>query len=155
VTFDLQRFSSADLAPRQATVPVPDLAHWFDDPEPVWIVRGLSGEEIARANEASARHKIMLSAVEALASAGTARAEQVEAIQRLIGYGPDVPEDLARRFDHLVAGSVEPTIDRAFAVKLFSVYPIVAYQLSNKILELTGMGPDLGKAPHSTPTPAS
>jgi len=155
VTFDIARFGAADLAPRQATVPVPDLAHWFDDPEPVWIVRGLSGEEIARANEASARHKVMLSAVEALASAGTARAEQVEAIQRLIGYGPDVPEDLARRFDHLVAGSVEPAIDRAFAVKLFSVYPIVAYQLSNKILELTGLGPDLGKAPHSTPTPAS
>jgi hypothetical protein len=93
--------------------------------------------------------------VEALASAGTARADQVEAIQRLIGYGPDVPEDLARRFDHLVAGSVEPTIDRAFAVKLFSVYPIVAYQLSNEILKLTGLGPDMGKAPHSTPTPAS
>jgi hypothetical protein len=159
VTFDLARFSSADLAPRQAMVAVPDLAYWFgEDADPVhtvWTVRGLSGEEIARANESSARHKIMLSAVEALASAGTARADQVEAIQRLIGYGPDVPEDLARRFDHLTYGSVDPAIDRATAVRLFAAYPIVAYQLSNKILELTGLGPDLGKAPHSTPTPAS
>jgi hypothetical protein len=156
VTFDLARFGSADLAPRQAVVSVPDLAPWFGgDAEPTWTVRGLSGEEIARANEASARHKIMLAAIEALSSAGTARAEQVEAIQRLVGYGPEVPEDLSRRMDHLTYGSVEPAIDRATAVRLFAAYPIVAYQLSNKILELTGLGPDLGKVPHSTPTPAS
>jgi hypothetical protein len=54
-----------------------------------------------------------------------------------------------------VAGSVEPQIDREIAVRLFAAYPIVGYTLTNKILELTGMGPDLGKAQPSTPIPES
>jgi hypothetical protein len=74
-------------------------------------------------------------------------------MKTLIGYGTDTPDDLAKRFDHLTFGSVDPAIDRETAVKLFAAYPIVAYQLSNKILELTGLGPDLGKAPASTDAP--
>jgi hypothetical protein len=50
---------------------------------------------------------------------------------------------------------VEPQIDREIAVRLFMAYPIVGYTLTNKILELTGLGPDLGKALPSTPTPES
>lgn len=145
MSFDLERFRGASLAPRQATVPVPDLASFFGEAEPVWTVRGLTGEEIARAKETSARYKTIAAAVEALASAAKTQSEQTEALQSLIGYGSNVPEDLAQRFDHLTAGSVNPTIDRALAVKLFATYPIVAYTLTNKILELTGLGADLGK----------
>lgn len=39
------------------------------------------------------------------------------------------------------------------AIKLFATFPVVAFQLSNKILELTGLGADLGKAQGSGPTP--
>lgn len=146
MTFDLERFRGASLAPRQASVPVPDLISFFEEgAEPVWIVRGLTGEEIARCNESNARHAIAAAAVQALANSAAAKADTVDALQSLLGYGTDVPEDLAKRFDHLTFGSVQPAIDRALAVKLFAAYPIVAYTLTNKILELTGLGPDLGK----------
>lgn len=156
MTFDLHRFRCAVLTPRQASVPVPDLRHFFPEGKnPVWIVRGLTGEELARANEASARYATVVAAVQALANAASARQEQTEALQTLIGYGTEVPADLAKRFDHLVFGSVEPKIDRNDAVRLFTGYPIVGYTLTNRILELTGEGPDLGKAPPSTPIPES
>ena len=146
MSFDLERFRGTALVPRQATVPVPDLAAFFaDDAEPVWTVRGLTGEEIARCNEAQARHATITAAVQALANSAAAKSDTVDALQSLIGYGTDVPEDLAKRFDHLTFGSVAPAIDRALAVKLFAAYPIVAYTLTNKILELTGLGPDVGK----------
>jgi hypothetical protein len=151
MSFDLDRFRSLSLSPRQAQVRVNDLAAFFPaGVEPVWTIRGLTGEEIARANAASQRQPAILAAVEALAAAGSAKADQIAAIQTLIGYGQDTPEDLAKRFDHLTFGSVDPVIDRESAVKLFAAYPIVAYTLTNRILELTGLGPDLGKAPAST-----
>jgi hypothetical protein len=156
MTFDLNRFRQASLAPRQATVPVPDLAAFFPDgAAPVWVVRGLTGEEIARSNESNQRYSLVTAAVQALANASSAKADQVEALQSLIGYGTDVPADLAKRFDHLVFGSVDPAIDRDTAVRLFGGFPIVAYQLTNRILELTGEGPDVGKSPPSTETPES
>jgi hypothetical protein len=156
VTFDLNRFRQAALAPRQAAVPVPDLRFFFPEgADPVWVVRGLTGEEIARANESNQRSGLIAAAVQALSNAASAKAEQTEALQALIGYGTDVPQDLAKRFDHLVFGSVDPAIDRETAVRMFNSYPIVAYQLTNRILELTGEGPDLGKLPPSTATPES
>lgn len=146
MTFDLERFRGASLAPRQASVPVPDLASFFEDgAEPAWVVRGLTGEEIARCNESNARHATIAAAVQALANSAAAKADTVEAMQSLLGYGTDVPEDLAKRFDHLTYCSVSPVIDRALAVKLFAAYPMTAYVLSNKIIELTALGPDLGK----------
>lgn len=154
MSFDLERFRSAVLSPRQATLPVPDLAAWFADGETAeWTVRGLTGEEIARSNDNPSRAGTIAAAIQALANGAALKADQTEAMQTLLGYGADVPEDLAKRFDHLTYGSVAPAIDRPLAVRLFAAYPVVAYQLTNKILELTGMGPDLGKAPHSTAAP--
>jgi hypothetical protein len=49
VTFDLERFRSLSLSPRQAQVRVNDLAAFFPfGVEPVWTIRALTGEEIAR-----------------------------------------------------------------------------------------------------------
>lgn len=144
MSFDLNRFRSTALAPRQKDIPVPDLIHFFDEGVPaVWKVRGLTGEEIARSNNSSERVKLFAATVDALASA--ARSEQSDALKAMMGV-TDVPEDLAKRFDHLTFGSVEPHISREDAVKMFAAYPVVAYTLTNAILELTGLGPDLGKA---------
>lgn len=146
MSFDLEGFRGTSLAPRQLSVPVPDLAAFFKEgAEPVWVVRGLTGEEIARANETDTRYRAVAAAVEALANSAAAKSDQADALSSLIGYGDQVPQDLAKRFDHLVFGSVAPEVDRALVVKLFAAYPIVAYTLTNKILELTGLGPDLGK----------
>ena len=143
---NLTRFRCATLAPRQAVVKVPDLAHFFDEGAPAeWTVRGLTGEEIARANEAAPRSRLVGAAIEAMASTAAAKADQVDALRNLLGHGDNVPEDLAKRIDHLIFCSVNPAIDREIAVKLFASYPVIAFQLTNKVLELTGLGPDLGK----------
>ena len=152
MSFDLERFRSAQLGPREADVRVQDLAHWFaDGAPPVWRVRGLTGEEIARSNEASQRHETIASAVEAFAAASGG--DKAGALSELIGYSGSVPADLAKRFDHLVFGSIEPKIDREIAVRLFKDYPVVGFHLTNRILELTGLGPDVGKLPPSGETP--
>lgn len=151
MTFDLARFRTVarSLTPREAVVQVLDLAHWFDDGAAAeWTVRGLTGIEIATANDASSRIKIYAATVEALASA--AHSDQADALKSLMGANGEPPEDLAKRFDHLTFGSVNPAISREDAILLFATYPIVAYQLSNKILELTGLGPNLGKVQNST-----
>ena len=153
MSFDPQRFSLALLAPRQAEVAVPDLKPWFgSDESPVWIVRGLTGDDIARASEAADKAAKIRAAVQALLAAGEARQEAFAAI---LGVGDDVPDDLIKRYEHLMAGSVEPPCDRELAIKLFAAFPVVAYQLTNKILELTGLGADPGKVPGSGPTPES
>ncbi len=152
MNFDLMQFQGATITPRQATVPVPDLAAFFaPGADPVFTVRGLTGEEIARSNDLTLRQARIAAHINALAS--TAAVDQTDALKSLLGYGDDVPDDLAKRLDHLVYGCVEPPLDRPTAVKLFASFPIVAYTLTNKILELTGLGPDLGKAPPSTPAP--
>ncbi len=146
MSFDLEKFRGAALAPRTKVIPVPDLAPWFGEGEPAeWTVRGLTGEEIARSNEGQTRMAAIAATVQALANSAALKDDRVEAMQTLIGYGADTPDDLVKRFDHLVYGSVSPTIDRPLAVKLFAAFPVVAYQLTNAILELTGMGPDVGK----------
>ena len=154
MSFDIERFRGAALSPRESTIPVPDLAHFFAEGDPAeWTVRGLTGEEIARSSESQSRATSIAAAVQALANSAALKRDRTEAMETLIGYGADVPEDLAKRFDHLTYGSVSPAIDRPLAVRLFAVYPVVAYQLTNKILELTGLGPDVGKLPHSTVAP--
>lgn len=143
---NLTRFRCATLAPRQAVVPVPDLAHFFDEGEPAeWMVRGLTGEEIARANEAAPRSRLVGAAIEALASTAAAKGDQVDALRSILGHGDNVPEDYAKAIDHLIFCSVNPVIDREIAVKVMTAYPVVAGTLSRKIWELTGLGPDLGK----------
>lgn len=157
MSFDLAKFQGTPLTPRQATLPVPDLRAFFaPDADPVFVVRGLTGEEIARAHDVTGRQARLAAHIAALSAAGGGDVSETgEALKSLLGYGEEVTEDLARRIDHLVSGCVTPALDRAAAVKLFAAYPMVAYQVSNKILELTGLGPDLGKAPPSTPAPTS
>lgn len=144
--FNLEAFRASSIAPREKDIPVPELAAFFAEGiEPVWRIRGLTGEQVARARESGVRYKAIAVAVQALTSQSAQKAEKVEAMEAMIGYGTDVPEDLAQRFDHLEFGSVEPKIDHADAVRLFAGHAFVAYKLTNEILMLTGAGPDPGK----------
>lgn len=141
--FDLNRFRAAVLSPREDKVDVPELAVFFGDAPPVWTVRGLNGEELSRANDVKSRTDMYAAVVEALASA--AKSDQTEALKALMGV-TDVPLTLARQFDYLAFGCVDPALSRDDAVKLSFQFPIVADRLAGKIAELTRMGPDLGKA---------
>lgn len=152
MSFDLERFRTLTLTPRQAQVAVPELAPLFGDAAPVWTVRGLTGEELARANDATARVKLYAASVEALMSA--ANSEQAEALKIIMGVN-EVTENFAKQLDYLTFGSVEPSISRGDAVRLSASHPMITHQLTKKILELTEQGADLGKALHSTDTPTS
>jgi len=154
MSFDLQRFLNAAISLREKTVPVPDLAGFFPEGvDPVFVVRALSGEEIFRAADAGARDQKLVAAVQAIA--GAAQADQfATAFKDLIG-SEDVPEDMRRRIEHLLAGVVEPKLDREAVLRLIAFYPTVAANLHNVILTLIAQGPDLGKAGGSTETPLS
>jgi hypothetical protein len=151
MAFDLGLFRSVSLSPREAEMPFPGLEVFFPEGEkPVWKVRGLTGEEVARALESASRHKYMILAIQALMSQSAPDSDKLSAMKTLAGYGDEVPESLAKKLDYLVFGSVSPAMDRGDAVRLFAALPNVAYQLTAKIEELTAIGPDLGKVTRST-----
>ena len=152
--FNADKFLSAKLNAREEDVPVPDLKAWFDAKEtPVWRVRGLTGAEMARVLEAVSRNKNRAAIAEGLMSDDDRK--QIEALRAMLGVGDNVPDDIAKRLEQLVLGSVEPKCDQQLAVRLCESFAIEFYQLTNKITALTGMGYELGKPKHSTKTTKS
>jgi len=153
---DLQRFGNATFVQREASIAVPELAAWFEEgEEPVWVVRGLTAAELGRAQQsASTREATLTALVNAMAGEGDKAAE----IRKAMGLSDEnVPEDVSRRIEMLVAGSVNPKLtqdQRDIAVKLAEAYPTTFYALTNKITNLTGQGAELGKRKPSGKTPA-
>jgi hypothetical protein len=142
--FDAKRFQKARFTARIEDVPVPDMKDWFgpDDPA-MWKVRGLEGSELGYVNETAARNKNIAAILEGIVSPN--ESEKVQGIKDLLGMAGQTPEDIARRLEMLVIGSVDPPCDMDLAVKLCKVFPIEFFQLTNKITQLTGQGQVPGK----------
>lgn len=136
--FDKQRFQKASFEPRTDEVAVPGLADWFGDDEPIWRVRGMTHYELAKAAEAVERNRDMAAIVAAL-SGGTA-VEKQDAMKELLGLDGSAPSESVKRLAYLVTGSVDPEVDHPLAVKLAHAYPIEFQMITNKIIELTGLG---------------
>ncbi|WP_136247932.1 hypothetical protein [Halomonas borealis] len=161
--FDISKFTSTSFTPREEDVPVPDLAAFFSGtPEkdesgnakpPLWRVRGLTGAELAKANEAVQMNRNRVAIAEALA-AGKDQ-QLTEALRELIGNGDAVPDDTAKRIEMLTIGSVSPGCTGQLAVKLAEAFPIEFTQLTNKIMQLTGLGGEPGKPKRSSGTKKS
>ncbi|MEM1191560.1 MAG: hypothetical protein AAGI72_23715 [Pseudomonadota bacterium] len=152
---DTARFVSASFKPREASVAVPALAEFFEEGEAAeWKVRGLTGAELARAKSADQTMKNMKTLVEAVATGNNS-----DAIRKLAGVVDEgTPPDLTYRIQILVDGSVDPSIDaqqRDVAVRLAEAHPVIFYQLTSRILELTGEGQELGKRGNSGKTTTS
>jgi hypothetical protein len=140
--FDAKRFLQTAFQPRTAGVDVPGLADWFGEGErPVWTVRGQTANEVANANDASAKHKNIDAVIKAISS----NADQIAELKKAIGVTTDTPAEIVKRLEQLVQCSVEPTITLDIAVKLAEVRPVEFYILTNKIVELTGLGMDVKK----------
>lgn len=140
--FDTALFARSELPPRTAEVAVPALAVFFsEDESPVWRVRGLTATELHKALEAGKRQ----GAVDSVARAIAANADQVATIRRALGLSADTPGDIAKRLEMMVMGSVSPAVDLPLAVKLAAAFPVEFMQVTNEITELTGRGADLGK----------
>jgi hypothetical protein len=153
---DLQKFSNANLVQREASIPVPELAEWFGkDEDPVWIVRGLTAAELGRAKQsASTRAETLRALIAAMAGEGDKSSE----IRKAMGLSDEeVPEDVSRRIEMLVSGSVNPKLgpdQRDVAVKLAEAFPTTFYNLTNHITNLTGQGAEPGKRKPSGKIPA-
>lgn len=142
--FDKAKFEEAKLQPRIANELVPDLKEFFEkDEKPLWKVRGLTGEEMAHVNEAVKLNRDLVALIQGLISADTEA--KIKAIKESIGLSDEVPDDLARRISLLQHGSIEPQCSQPMSVRVARTFPVVFFQLTNKILELTGLGHTLGE----------
>ncbi len=130
---------------------MPELKPFFDGDNPVWKVRGLTGQELGRANDAADRNKKIASVVEGI----TARSHKkiAKAVRQTID--PDTPQDVAKRLEHLILGSLDPECDLELALKICERFPVEFYAITNKILELTGLGHMPGKPKPSGKTQKS
>lgn len=152
--FDTKEFMKAKFMHRTEKIPVPDLAAFFaEGEEAAWTVRGLTGQEVGRANEAPERMKLMVSMVEGLMS--PIGKEQVDTIKSLLGMDGPTPEDTARRIAYLMIGSVNPVCTQDLAVKLCETFTGTFITLTQRIKELTAMGKLPGKQPPSGETQTS
>lgn len=162
--FNPERFAAAQFTARTQEVRVPDLAAWFDQPEEpasggeapalVWVVRGLTGPELAQVNQTVETSRNLEAVAAAITGAGKTT-DKAEALQTLLGLGKDLPGDYVRRLEMLILGSVEPPCTRQLAVRLGENFPIEFYELTNTIVRLTGQGSRPGESNGSGATPAS
>jgi len=152
MTFDVTKFESTKFKPREESIPVPELAAFFaEGDDPVWVVRGLEGRQVAEANAAVNTNKAL---VELLKKVSGNAKEKADAAMAALGSSEKTPDDLVRRYNLLVVGSVAPAITKSQAVRLARYFPVTFYALTNKILELTGHGPLLpGESSASGGTP--
>lgn len=138
--FNANKFEATAFSPRIGEIKVPALSTFFGEGEdPVWKVRGVTGEEFAKANEAVDRSK-NLSALVSVLERSTGLEEKTEAIREALGLGDKVTGDLAKRMELFVAGSVDPEATIGLAVKMAGSFPVEFWLITNEITKLTGLG---------------
>ena len=141
--FGVHGFGSRAFVAREAEVDVDDMAAFFGDDKPVWRVRGLTADELSVCNTSSDKAKNISAIVDALA--GASESEKAEAIKAALGIDEAMQPDTVKRMEMLRIASVEPTCDMQTAVKLANVFPIEFFAITNKIMELTGLGQKAGE----------
>lgn len=140
MAFDSDKFLKTKFRDRTEDVPVPELKAFFPEGEkPVWTVKCLTAEEVARANDEVSQNSDVLAIVSSLSSA--IAKEKADAVKDLIGMNKErLPADIIKRISHLMSGSVSPECNREMAVKLGENHSVIFFKLTNKILELSGKG---------------
>lgn len=150
--FDSKAFMRTLFVPREEAIKLPALKDWFgDDDECLWTVRGMTGSELARTLDAANKIKNMDAVIKAIGNSQ----ETIRELKIALGMGDDTPADIAKRLEQLTVCSVEPKLEITVAVKLAEAFPVEFYMLTNKIVELTGLGMDVKKPPASGLTTAS
>lgn len=144
MNFDSKKFLKTKWAPRTEDCPVPDLQMFFPEGvKAVWKVRGLTGQELGRANEAAERNKNVGAILERIA--GGDSKDKAKAVLELAGVDVKAPDDIAKRIEIITMGSVDPVCPQDLAVRMCEAFPIEFYQITNMILRLTGQGQLPGK----------
>lgn len=139
--FDIEKFETINFKDRIESIPVPRLRAFFkleDGEEPVWKVRGMTGEESAMAKQAVQDNKNIDAVISAIGS--SVKKDKIAGIKELAGLSDKVPDELVQRYAWLRQGSYDPVCNEELAKKLALNFPEEFYTLTNKILELTGKG---------------
>lgn len=140
--FDSKAFMKAKFTTRTEKVRVVDLACFFgEEDQPLWEVRGLTGKELGKANETAAKNDTISAIVSGL---GSVIPSEIEGTLKEL-FSKDTPQDVAKRIELLQMGSVNPVCPLDLALRLCKNFPAEFYQLTNKIIELTGKGSQQAK----------
>jgi len=158
MNFDQSKLSQ-DLEPRTGEVVCNELKALYE-PAPeedlVITVRGLPGNDLAAVAAMRNTNAFIETLSEALVTKNGK--DGAGAIKGLLGlFDDELHPELKYRVEILVRGALEPKIDYPAAVKLARDFYVVLYRLSEKILEVSGLGAQLKKNSNSglTTTPSS
>ena len=137
---DFDKFKITDFERRTATVKMPALTAFADEGKDVCEieVQALTGEEVARARERVKQNAGLAEIIEKFA--GGSLPDLVEAMKEKLGMTESVTADAVYRIAVLEFGIVGHPLPQDQCVKLFNHAPEAFYDLTNKILELTGLG---------------
>lgn len=146
--FDLAAFRKAKFQPREEDVPLAGLtAAGFggyegegNDAQPVPVVfkvRGLTAEELARADQEADNSKLLVKVAERLAGS---ESERAQALMDGLGLGDGTPQALAKKLAHAQLAVVSPALKIQDVVRIADAYPMDFLELTNHIYNLTGQG---------------
>jgi len=143
--FNIDKFRNAKTKPRTDELEIEVLKSFFEEGEkPIFKMRNLTGHELAECREAVTANKQLRALVESLMSENAL--DKAKAICESMGLGSDkTPGDLVNRIGMLKHGLIEPKFTNEDSVRLASLFPTQFYQLTNRIVELTGLGAELGE----------
>lgn len=152
--FEITKFMKGGFEPRTEKVLVPTLKDWFSEGEkPEWLVRNLTGRELALSQEAQSKTKNLALAIEAIAVTGGT--DKLEAMRKIMGVSTDNPNELNKRLDMLVYASITPEVTLDVAVKLAENFPLEFMKITTQIILLTGLGASSVKQQPFGKTPLS
>ena len=146
--FDLAAFRKAKFQQREEDVPLSGLtAAGFggydgegDEATPklvVFRVRGLTSQELAKAEQEAENSQVLVKVAERLAGS---EAEKVQALMDGLGLGDETPKALAKKLAHVQMAVVSEDLKLQDVVRIADAFPMDFLELSNQIYNLTGKG---------------
>ncbi len=140
MSFDKAKFMKQGFEQRTAKVEVPNLSFFFED-SPVITVRGLTANENSIAKQSATQQKDLITIVKSLSNSE----EKISNLKEILGLDGGTTIDISNRLNQLAMGSVDPNLEIDVCVKIAEYFPFDFYNLTNKIIELTGLGADVKK----------
>jgi len=142
--FDIKKFTEQPYTNRTKEITIDGLKSFFSKGEkPIFTVRGLEGAELAEVYDAVRKNQNIEKLISHLASVKAS--DKLEAVKKALGTAGEVPDDIVKRMEMLVRGSVKPKLTLEAVLKLCETSPVEFYELTNAITELTGLGKVPGK----------
>lgn len=143
--FDVKKFKRTKFIHAVGEVPLPAVFNDFFDKgeKPVWIVRGLTGQEVGRAALAAQKNKHLAAMLEA--SESESYQKILKMYKDLAGTSDKVPQQVAEAMEKIIVASVEPKADMDLVDLLCTRSATAFFAITLKIKELTEGGMLPGK----------